>query len=420
MSSLFQIDRALPTVSARLAAVRWPNSSAGRGTAICMASLLPGLLLSMTTDSARAEAWKTEIGVGVDTIYDDNPLLLPNDGDSVFGGTISPDIGIKGDFGTVTLGFDADATGTQYNGDGNALTDDKNIKTLGYHLGTSLLFKGRRSQFTAGIDYRNLSTRESELEDTGLVVIDSRRQTVSGNAGLKYELSRLDNLSMSVTAEDGRYDTDLLTGYRSYGANLGYGRELTRTDEIGLTVGLKRIDPDSAVTGVTDIYRAGLTWAHSQGETLSFNMEVGGSYAKIAGTGGAPDERERGMYASAKGLWSITQLDSLSMSYEKSLTASGLGEVQDRDTARLSYLHGFTRRLSFTLPISGIRQDYATGTTPDERRYFDVAPSLSWNFLPDWSLSGTYRYRWQKFESQPDAAVSNAGLLSLAYRTNLF
>ncbi|MDH5411153.1 MAG: hypothetical protein OEY16_07175, partial [Alphaproteobacteria bacterium] len=137
-----------------------------------MSSLLPGLLLSMATDSARAEAWKTEIGVGVDTIYDDNPLLLPNDGDSVFGGTISPDIGIKGDFGTVTLGFDADATGTQYNGDGNALTDDKNIKTLGYHLGTSLLFKGRRSQFTAGIDYRNLSTRESELEDTGLVVID--------------------------------------------------------------------------------------------------------------------------------------------------------------------------------------------------------------------------------------------------------
>lgn len=49
------------------------------------------------------------------------------------------------------------------------------------------------------------------------------------------------------------------------------------------------------------------------------------------------------------------------------------------------------------------------------RRFLSLEPRLIWRFTRTWTLAGSYRYRRQKSQTNPNSGVSNAVLLSLKY-----
>lgn len=49
------------------------------------------------------------------------------------------------------------------------------------------------------------------------------------------------------------------------------------------------------------------------------------------------------------------------------------------------------------------------------RRFLSLEPRLIWRFTRAWTVAGSYRYRRQKSQTNPNSAVSNAILLSLKY-----
>ena len=50
-----------------------------------------------------------------------------------------------------------------------------------------------------------------------------------------------------------------------------------------------------------------------------------------------------------------------------------------------------------------------------DRRYVSIRPSLTWNFAPWWKLIGTYQYRREKRDGEPESAESNAIFVSVVY-----
>ena len=74
-------------------------------------------------------------------------------------------------------------------------------------------------------------------------------------------------------------------------------------------------------------------------------------------------------------------------------------------------------RWRFSLVAHRYKNERSSGRTGTyDRQYLSVSPGIQYKLDREWSLAATYRYRYQKYEINPDSATSNALLMTLSYR----
>jgi hypothetical protein len=115
---------------------------------------------------------------------------------------------------------------------------------------------------------------------------------------------------------------------------------------------------------------------------------------------------------SYKGENSLSQL-----SFNRSLMPSSQGQLQEQNKLNLNLSYQFTEHLSALLTASyQLTNRSATNGDKNSRENMIIQPAITWHFLQEWTMSGSYRYRSQKSTgSQNKEVASNLFMLTINY-----
>ncbi len=105
------------------------------------------------------------------------------------------------------------------------------------------------------------------------------------------------------------------------------------------------------------------------------------------------------------------------ITYSRSTSPQGQGRLQVSENLVASFDHQFSQKLQVSL--NGSFNDVSTSGNVNDgnaRTYFDIRPTIRWGFDKQTSLTASYRYRTQSFNSRNEQAISNAVIINFNYR----
>ena len=100
----------------------------------------------------------------------------------------------------------------------------------------------------------------------------------------------------------------------------------------------------------------------------------------------------------------------------QSLHPSGVGALLLNESLRGMFSHNISPKLSVTVWGTAFKNqsvDFFRGGA--DRVYYEVEPGFRWMLSRLWSIDGSYRYRWQKYDEEDDAATGNSVYMAANY-----
>jgi len=376
--------------------------------------------LLLFPQAALAGNWYVDGSLQVDAGYDDNPLLLSDGEEGVFGTTVTPSLTLGWYAPAATVGFDLALPYNAFSGDG-VEGGGGDLDSFDQHAGSFMTLRSPLTELSLDARYDRDTTRLSELTDSGVLSGNERRERLAGKFSVRRRLTPVDTVSLNLGIQDVSYSTSALTDYMALDGNGEFRRNLDPRTEVGLALRLSRFDPESSSEGETHSVGLQALAAYAVSPTLDLEVAAGFSYVErernrlVGGVTVSDSEDAIGGLFDIAIAWEMTPVDQLQLSYNRSLQPSATGILRTQDAIGVDYSRALTPKWSFSLSGRFLNQEAAAGSSSGaERQYFSVEPELSWQFLPQWSLSASYRLRWQDRDTT-DTAVSNAFFLTLQY-----
>jgi hypothetical protein len=378
-------------------------------------NLTLGCLGLFGAQPALADGWEVQGQVSVEGQYDDNPRLRTEGEEGVFGISTSPELTIRKKTPTSSVYATGAANFAEFSGDGGGGDD---LDSIDQRAGAGLTTKTRLSTLALDARYSRVPTRVSEVEDTGVLTTDATRTSFAGDAAHTYRVSRRDVLSVFGNAQDVSFsNTNQLTDYRSYGGGAAYRRLVSSSDELGLSVSYSRFDPSSNNDTASNTVNGHGSWSNTVSPQLSFAISAGGDFIWLDPPG-SDNQRDFEFFLEAGVDWKASKSDALDLTLRRSAEPSGSGTVDERNTLKFGYRRDLTKSIGFDLAVNVLLQDSVDDAGRSNDHFFlSVQPKLSWQFLEDWTVSASYRYRRQELEVSGDPATSNAGFLTIQYQS---
>lgn len=192
---------------------------------------------------------------------------------------------------------------------------------------------------------------------------------------------------------------------------MSYSRAVTDRNDASITVNFARFDPETDDEARTVQLLGGLRRAFS--DTLRGDFNAGVSRTRTEA--GTQEETSSGFVFSA-GLEQRAETSTLDGVISRDVTPSGLGRTVRSDQVRVRWTKQTAPTVAFVLQGHLLRNRALEGEDPVvDRRYYELIPELRWQWLEDLYVSGSYRYRRQKYDAEDEAARSNAYFLGIAY-----
>jgi hypothetical protein len=281
--------------------------------------------------------------------------------------------------------------------------------------------------------YSLTPSRDTAEQDSGDFSSNSEKEMIFISPSVSYRLSEQDKLLLSAQYSDTSYSTAQLVGYRDWGVNLMWSRQWSERYTSSLDVFYSNFDSErSSSLGLDRIGGFG-----SQTESDSFGANLSSTYLfsenwTIFGTVGVrlTETRRSSLLGSVEKDSSEGFLLDAGVDYEgeslfakfnisQSLMPSSRGQLNDQFKVELDLNYKVTERLSASLLSHFQKIDPADNYNGggDKRTNITVNPSISLMITPDWILSTSYRYRYQKrsIRNIEETANSNLYMMSLNY-----
>ena len=374
--------------------------------------LCPVLLLSGAAARAAGQ-WYFEPSITLTALYNDNIALTTRDKESSPG--IITAVGAKAGRRTKVLemGVDAKVSRRDY-----FQAPDRD--STDFSLSAKAARSTRKDNMTLDVSLERDSTTTSELTTSGLTNAQKRRVKWLVAPSWRHQLTPRWGLTANASYQDVSYRDAEFTGltdytYTTLGLDTDYAFDqrirvlgqvnfsrykTDRTDITSDTTGVLggvgySFSPKWSVRGLLGLRRSETTIPTAAGTTTS------------SGTGYLADILATRQFQTAK----------LTLGLNKSLNPSGNGELLDSQRFSLDWNQNLSERWQWRVlgnRYLNERSTRATGT--NNRVYWAITPSLRYKLDREWSLLASYRYRYQKYENNTDAATSNAVLMVLSYR----
>ncbi|MFL6713558.1 MAG: hypothetical protein ACJ8LN_11610 [Sulfurifustis sp.] len=229
-------------------------------------------------------------------------------------------------------------------------------------------------------------------------------------------LTERSGLRFGYRFTDASFSNDVGTDLVDYTENLlsaTYTHQLNPRDDLNLTANAVRYRP---ATGANDADTVQLLVGVSRAfsETLRGQVAFGGTRTTTQTASG--EDTGSGVAANAS-IRQNAETSTFEGIISRDITPSGVGQAVRTDQFRIWWSRRLSESVEFVFETQLIRtHGLEGGTTGVNRRYFDVAPELRWQWLEDLYLVGSVRHRRQKLEADVDTATSNAVFLGLSYR----
>jgi hypothetical protein len=310
--------------------------------------------------------------------YDDNVEFR---GDDDFIHQISPSIALSAVSELTELQFSAEIDIIEYQNNDNLSSVDQYYQAFG---GLTL---EERVELDLSASYAIDTTFSSELEETGIVVRQTDRNTAAINPVATFWLGPRDRMQLSYTFNDTSYDSDDFRDYVFHNLRSAWLHELKdEKTTLGLLVGATRVDYGDDVNNpnedrTDDTIRAGVQVDHWFSETFIVNLKAGVRHTKSDIDGG-DNNTDTGFVGDLAARWSAN--------VNQNVVPSAAGQSVNRTLVNLGLGYRFTEKFSGNL--SG---RYRRSESLDENETvntFGVAPSLRYQFSRNLNLSLAYSY----------------------------
>jgi len=383
-----------------------PDSLAGAARAV----LVLGALLAPC--AASAGQWYLAPYASGATRYDDNIQLLRDDAEDSFGilWAAGARLGVRGERGAAVL--DARSEVTEYPV-GDDLETRNQFFELDAHHDTEL------SRWQLEARFVRDTTLTSEVEDTGLLAGQRRREFGRINPSWSRRLGERTHLTFAYDLEDATFagaDPSGPLDHRYHLASTRIDHALdARQSVFAQLFGSRYQAPDLDVE--TDTVGLRLGARRRVLESLEATAFLGARRSDSSFRSGrtSRDDDTVGVLAGASLLYK-GERDVVDASYERDLFPSSGGQVQESDRVIVRWRRDLSPRLQFLLVGRLIVNDSDPGPRIRPERYLvSVEPQLRWRLTEALALEASYRYRRQHRDGR-GSADSNAVVLYATYR----
>lgn len=380
------------------------------------------LLLGAMTASVQAAEWRVNPGIDFASTYEDN-VELSTDGDSAESTSayiVAPRVSIVRTTETSKVDINGYVAFTDYQS-GEIEDKSESAVVLTSHNQTSeratVGLNGELRRDTLFERFRQ-GAGVGDLRDTDIgssTSTEVRRNYRAFQPYFNWLLSERDAVRFDYRLTDVNFSNSGGTGLVNYRENFiggTYSRALSERDSATLTVNSFRYRPDDN-DAEADTLQLLVGLARKFGESSRGNFAVGASNTRQTENG--EDDRTSGVVLRA-GIEQRSEISQLDAVISRDVTPSGLGRALLSDQYRIRWLRKTSPRVDFVLEGQYLRSRLLEGNDPNvDRRYIEIEPHLRWHWLEDWVVSGSYRYRYQKFDAASDSADSNAVFVGVNY-----
>ena len=379
-------------------------------------AFLHTILLCMFPSLSYSAAWTLAGTVDQSLGYDTN-VRMRGDQQGSFEYKITPVLTFSRK--TETTEIQADASyGTQ------VYTDIVGLDQDNQKYGISGLYRMERFVWGLSGGYSVTPTRNTAINDSGDFNASSENTTWSVSPSLTYKASERDSLVLSPSYSESSFtgaDAATFRNRNNININLGWQHAWT-----------ERYSTTSSVFYSTSDSQRGSTAAETQTSFDSVGINLSNTYKlseqwNLNGTIGIRHTESEidFLKSSSFGFLAGSSIDykgenfSSGVNFNRSLVPSNQGQLQEQTGVGLNLSYKFAEHLS-----AGFNTSYQESTRINEidqstRTNITVQPSVHWHIAPEWTLTGSYRYRSQEgtvSTTRPTGSVdSNLFMLSINY-----
>lgn len=368
-----------------------------------------GLAVSVTV---RADQWYIEPTASLESLYDDNVRLSQINPQQSFG-TIAR--------ATLQTGRRSERSGT---GLSAVLSNrqylevselDRTDGSLG--LTTSYQIERNRFGFDANFDYD--STLTSEVDTSGLVQVNKRRSRWLLKPSWNYQLSQRATIDAVLSYEDVAYqDVEQipLFDYRFVKTALTASYALSERTQVFVRISYDQYEAEQIENRSENIgLETGMSYLLS--ETTSISAFGGIHHAQVqTPTADGSEQTESSGPMFDLQLKKNFQTGDIKLTAGRALVPSGSGDLLDTTSLSLALGYSLSAHWKLGFDVGGYRNREPNGEgSANDRDYLAISPRLERRLTEAFRIAIGYRYRWQRYETSENEAVSNALWLTMNY-----
>ncbi len=366
----------------------------------------------LSLSSPRAEQWYVEPRASLQGSYDDNVRLTSDEPISSAAAKLEAEVESGRRTEDSEIGIGAKVLSTQY-------TDASDLDETDGSLTWSSAYQLGRSRFKLDGTFDYDSTLTSEVATSGYVQVNKRRERVLLSPSWRYALSPRMQLDTSVSFEDVFYeDVKLLPLFDYADATTGVTLTYSLSERVQAIAraSYNRYDA-SQVDTQSDTYgiEAGASYLLSESSSVSFLAGLRRASAETPTLFGTVESDNTGPLFELK-VTKQFDVAKFNLTADRSLLPSSNGTLLDTTGLAMSLDYPLGAEWKVSFGVDGYRNRSPDGDVSSyDRDYVSFTPRLEHRLSESLYIDLSYRYRWQKYDSWRDDAISNAVFLGLQY-----
>nr|WP_298726080.1 hypothetical protein [uncultured Steroidobacter sp.] len=300
--------------------------------------------------------------------------------------------------------------------------NERSEDATNYYLDAGFSDVTPRRRFTVPFSYSQEDVVRSELPDaaeggglgepnegdSGRFVTRNRRNFFRIAPSFGYDLSQRYRLQLDGHYLQADFDNQVPGAQRDF-SEFGAGAAFGILTSQRSTLYVRAVGFQYETTEKTDAYGGELEWDTQYSENSR-------AYIRLGAQQTSPEDgpSDTNMIAGAGGQWS-TERNDWFLDVTRSVGPVSAGTVVERYQLRLRLNHDVTPRFAVRAGARLSRdQETQEGTFPT-RKYATGELGFEWRWMRQWSVVGTYNYRWQEYADEPTNRNANSFLFGIVY-----
>lgn len=349
---------------------------------------------ALGSNNLLAGDWHQSVSVPVTYETDSNPTFVPSNSTTLRRTRIVPDYKLTGKFSEQEFWTNL-ALHVERSSDKNiSLPRQDPSLQLGWRQTT------QTGEFGLVAKYQEASTRESELQETGVIVRDGTRKTQSLGGNWRTSMSERSSLAANVDYTTVSYDGGTQTGNRNTSLSVNYTHVWSERIEPFLRLSTTHYVPTSSTLAATN--NATLTGGAQIKASDNMDWTVQASTSRISGT------TSSNPWQGSIALRHMSERHTTSFELGRSVSAgaSGANGFVESDRAKGSWTYTVDARTHTGVDASRMSTKSLVPNVMSQ-----VGAWVNHELSPYWNARLSYQYTQRE---QPGLAAVSSGLLGLS------
>ncbi len=261
-------------------------------------------------------------------------------------------------------------------------------------------YKTERFDWGLALNHSITPTRNTALQNSGNFAVNAASTTQSVSPTITYHLSEIDNLTLAPSYSVTTFSnggSGVFRNYNNLNINLAWQRTWTERYTTALSFFYANLDSkQGSVADPTsfsfDSYGVNLTNNFALTERWKLAGTVG--IRKTDSTNDQGNSSSIGFLADFGADYTLDNFTS-GIHFSRSLTPSNFGRLQEQTDAGWNLSYKLAEKLTSSFSIYYLDTTQVNVANQNARQNIVIQPSVNWNFAPEWTLTGSYRYRTQ-------------------------